>query len=104
MPQQPGSVPDGTTLGSDRDTTATLTGVTVSCLVRYERARLLAPAREGRRHLYRAGDFARIRKIARLERDLGINLAGIEVILRLTEEMSELQRRLARYEPRKGKE
>jgi hypothetical protein len=43
-------------------------------------------------------DLKRIRKANRLERDLGINLAGIEVVLRLTEQIADLQERIASYE------
>jgi MerR family transcriptional regulator, heat shock protein HspR len=82
----------------DGKMTVTLTGVTVACLTRYERAHILTPTRIGRRRMYRAADLARIRRASRLEHDLGINLPGVDVILRLTEEMSELQRRLAQYE------
>jgi DNA-binding transcriptional MerR regulator len=97
--QRPNTPPEEGAAIYDGQMTVTLTGVTVACLTRYERAHILSPARLGRRRMYRAADLARIRKASRLERDLGINLPGVEVILRLTEEMSELQRRLAQYEP-----
>ena len=82
------------------DVTATLrlTGVTSACLVRYERASIVVPLRAGRRRRYQPDDLKRIRKASRLERDLGINLAGVEVVLRLTEQIADLQLRLARYE------
>jgi|SRR5579884_3661260 len=80
------------------ETTIVLTGVSAVQLARYERARLVLPLRAGGRRYYRASDVQRIRKVRRLQRDLGINLAGIEVVLRLTEQLDELRRRLAAYE------
>ena len=80
------------------EATERLTGVTIACLVRYERASIVVPARVGRRRLYQGRDLKRIRTAHRLERDLGINLAGVEVVLRLTDQISDLQRRIASYE------
>jgi len=45
---------------------------------------------------YRDEDIAQLRRIRRLHRDLGVNLAGIEVILRLIARLEELQRELGR--------
>src|SRR5215469_11709681 len=86
--------------GQSYDITATLrmTGVTSACLVRYERASIVVPLRVGRSRWYQPDDLKRIRKANRLERDLGINLAGVEVVLRLTEQIADLQRRIAGYE------
>jgi MerR family transcriptional regulator/heat shock protein HspR len=78
--------------------TLRLTGVTSSCLVRYERASIVVPLRVGRRRHYQPDDLKRIRRASRLQRDLGINLAGVEVVLRLTEQIADLQRRIAGYE------
>ncbi len=80
------------------EVTQQLTGVSTACLVRYERASIVIPARVGRRRFYQAGDLRRIRTARRLERDLGINLAGVEVVLRLTDQIFDLQRRIARNE------
>ena len=80
------------------ETTLVLTGVGKARLARYERARIVTPLRTGRERFYQAGDLKRIRKAFRLERDLGINLPGVEVILRLTDQVNELQQRLARSE------
>ena len=41
---------------------------------------------------YREEDIAQLRRIRRLHRDLGVNLAGIEIILRLTARLEALQR------------
>ncbi len=51
----------------------------------YERAGLIHPTRSrGRIRLYSQRDIERLLKIARLTDDLGVNLAGVQVILRLT--------------------
>jgi MerR family transcriptional regulator/heat shock protein HspR len=49
---------------------------------------------EGRR--YSEEDIALLRRIRRLHRDLGVNLAGIEIILRLSAQLEALQRELGR--------
>ena len=89
--------PEGASATYSMATALILTGVSTSCLARFERARIVAPVRVGRGRFYRESDLKRIRKASRLERDLGINLAGVEVILRLTDQLEELQRRLARF-------
>ena len=63
---------------------------------RYTRLGLVAPsAWRGRTPLYGEADVARLRKIVRLTRDLGLNPAGVEVALRLTDEIYLLRRELA---------
>src|SRR5512136_1419097 len=58
----------------------------------YEREGLLRPARtDGNTRLYSEEDLERIELILRLTKDLGINLAGVEVILNMRERMSEMQ-------------
>jgi len=58
----------------------------------YEREGLLRPARtDGNTRLYSEADIERIELILRLTKDLGINLAGVEVILNMRERMSEMQ-------------
>ncbi len=67
----------------------------------YERAGLLEPGRSGgRARVYTDGDLARLETILGLTRDMGINLAGVEVILRLRDRVADLQRELVRL--RKG--
>lgn len=62
---------------------------------RYTRLGVVAPsAWQGRTPLYSDTDLARLRKIARLTRDLGLNTAGVEVVLRLTDRMEALQRQM----------
>jgi MerR family transcriptional regulator/heat shock protein HspR len=57
----------------------------------YERAGLLTPSRSaGKIRLYSATDLERARHIKRLINDLGVNLAGVDVILRLTERLRAL--------------
>jgi MerR family transcriptional regulator, heat shock protein HspR len=62
----------------------------------YERLGLLKPARQGLNRLYSDYDIARLRQIQRLTQDLGVNLAGVEVILNLLEKIEELQDELER--------
>jgi MerR family transcriptional regulator/heat shock protein HspR len=58
----------------------------------YERIGLVVPARSpGNMRLYSQNDIERIRKICRLTDDLGVNLAGVDVILRLTETLEQMQ-------------
>ena len=61
----------------------------------YEREGLLRPARtDGNTRLYSQEDIERIELILRLTKDLGVNLAGVEVILNMRERMDEMQRRM----------
>ena len=58
----------------------------------YEREGLLQPNRsEGNTRLYSTSDLERLDFILTLTRDLGVNLAGVEVILNMRENMSRLQ-------------
>jgi MerR family transcriptional regulator/heat shock protein HspR len=59
---------------------------------RYVRTGLVRPARvEGRVALFGEAELARLRKIRRLRDDLGLNMAGLEVALRLLDEIQRLQ-------------
>lgn len=61
----------------------------------YEREGFIKPSRtDGNTRLYSQKDVEQIRLILRLTRDLGINLAGVEVILSLREKMDEMQREI----------
>lgn len=61
----------------------------------YEREGLLHPARtDGNTRLYSAEDLERIELILRLTKELGVNLAGVEVILNMRERMAEMQQRM----------
>jgi MerR family transcriptional regulator/heat shock protein HspR len=71
---------------------ARLIGVHEQTLRYYERAGLVEPARsKGRIRLYSLYDLERVRQIRRLTEDLGVNLAGVEVIMRLTDRIRELE-------------
>lgn len=61
----------------------------------YDKIGLLRPDRtEGRIRLYSQRDIKKLRKITRLTEDLGVNLAGVEVILNMSRRIQELQRQL----------
>ena len=61
----------------------------------YDRIGLISPSRTtGRIRLYSQRDIDTLRKIARLTDDLGVNLAGVEVILNMAERIAELQAEL----------
>jgi MerR family transcriptional regulator/heat shock protein HspR len=58
----------------------------------YEREGLLKPSRsEGNTRLYTDEDLERLEVILHLTRDLGVNLAGVEIILNMREKMGEMQ-------------
>ena len=59
----------------------------------YEREGLLSPSRsEGNTRLYTEDDLERLEVILSLTRDLGVNLAGIEIILNMRARMKEMER------------
>lgn len=58
----------------------------------YEREGLLKPSRsEGNTRLYTQEDIERLEVILNLTRDLGVNLAGVEVILNMRQRLKEMQ-------------
>lgn len=58
----------------------------------YEREGLVVPQRtEGNTRLYSQEDIDKLRRVLRLTRDLGVNLAGVEVILSMREKMEQMQ-------------
>src|SRR5437763_16623664 len=58
----------------------------------YEREGLLKPSRsEGNTRLYTDDDLERLEIILHLTRELGVNLAGVEIILNMREKMAEMQ-------------
>ncbi|HEY1494013.1 MAG TPA: helix-turn-helix transcriptional regulator [Candidatus Solibacter sp.] len=58
----------------------------------YEREGLLKPSRsDGNTRLYTAEDLERLEVILHLTRDLGVNLAGVEIILNMREKMGDMQ-------------
>jgi len=63
----------------------------------YEREGLIRPARsEGNTRLYDEATCERLEFILTLTRDMGVNLAGVEVILRMKDQIDALQREIAR--------
>ncbi len=64
----------------------------------YEREGLLKPSRsEGNTRLYTDSDLERLELILSLTRDLGVNLAGVEIILNMREKMNAMQREFERF-------
>jgi MerR family transcriptional regulator/heat shock protein HspR len=71
---------------------ARLVGLHEQTLRYYERAGLVEPARsKGRIRLYSLHDLERVRQIRRLTDEMGVNLAGVEVIMRLTDRIRQLE-------------
>jgi MerR family transcriptional regulator, heat shock protein HspR len=64
----------------------------------YEREGLLKPSRsDGNTRLYTDDDLERLEVILHLTRDLGVNLAGVEVVLNMREKMAEMQRQFEQF-------
>jgi MerR family transcriptional regulator/heat shock protein HspR len=82
---------------------ARILGVHAQTLRGYERQGLIAPSRtKGRIRLYSVEDIRRAQQVRRLIDDLGVNLAGVEVILRLTERIRILEDYAKQLEQRLG--
>lgn len=68
-------------------------------LRQYEREGLIEPSRtDGKIRLYSNQDIDKIKTILRLTRELGVNLAGVDVILRLRKKLDELEDTIAKLE------
>ena len=64
----------------------------------YEREGLLTPSRsEGNTRLYTDEDLERLEVILKLTRELGVNLAGVEIILNMREKMEAMQRQIEEF-------
>jgi MerR family transcriptional regulator/heat shock protein HspR len=64
----------------------------------YEREGLLKPSRSvGNTRLYEDSDLERLEVILSLTRDLGVNLAGVEIILNMREKMDAMQKEFERF-------
>src|ERR1044072_6142887 len=64
----------------------------------YEREGLLKPSRsDGNTRLYTEEDLERLDVILHLTRDLGVNLAGVEIILNMREKMGEMQAQIQEF-------
>ena len=67
----------------------------------YEREGLIEPARSsGNVRLYSTRDIERLRRIVRLTGELGVNLAGVEVIINLTNRLIGMQKEMDRMQAR----
>jgi MerR family transcriptional regulator/heat shock protein HspR len=64
----------------------------------YERVGLLKPSRsQGNTRLYTDSDLERLEVILTLTREMGVNLAGIEIILNMREKMGEMQHQMEAF-------
>jgi len=61
----------------------------------YEKKGLIQPSRTvGRTRMYSAEDVEETSRVVRLTRDLGVNLAGVEIILKMRRRMLEMQKQI----------
>ncbi len=73
-------------------------GIHQQTLRMYEREGLLKPSRsEGNTRLYTDEDMKRLEMILSLSRDLGVNLAGIDVILKLRAQIEQMQKEMNEF-------
>jgi len=78
---------------------AKMVGVQTHTLRYYERVGIIEPSRSrGNIRLYSARDIAHLRRVKTLMDDMGINLAGVEVIIRMMQQMLELQNQVQELE------
>ena len=76
---------------------ARMVGMHAQTLRYYERAGIIEPSRSrGRIRLYSQADIVRLRQIQRLISELGVNLAGAEIILRLNDRIREMDEEMGR--------
>jgi len=79
--------------------TARILGIQNHTLRYYEKIGIIEPARsQGNIRLYSERDIDLLRRAKTLTDDLGVNLAGVEVIMRMAQRMNELQNRLQELE------
>lgn len=73
-------------------------GVHPQTLRLYEREGLLKPSRsDGNTRLYTDEDLELLEVILHLTRDLGVNLAGVEIVLNMRAKMAEMQRQIEEF-------
>jgi MerR family transcriptional regulator/heat shock protein HspR len=78
---------------------ARMVGVQTYTLRYYEKIGIVEPSRSrGNIRLYSEGDIAQLRRVKTLVDDLGVNLAGVEVIMRMVQRMLELQNQVQELE------
>ena len=78
--------------------TAKLVDLHPQTLRRYEDIGLIKPTRASGRRLYSPRDLEHLRKINRLVNELGVNLAGVEIILNMSERLEYLQEEMDRMQ------
>jgi MerR family transcriptional regulator/heat shock protein HspR len=73
-------------------------GIHPQTLRLYEREGLLKPSRtEGNTRLYSEEDLRQLEVILNLTRDLGVNLAGVEVVLNMRKKMAQMQSEVSEF-------
>ena len=78
---------------------ARMVGVQTYTLRYYEKVGIVEPSRSrGNIRLYSERDIAHLRRVKTLMDDMGVNLAGVEVIMRMVQQMLELQNQLQELE------
>ncbi len=78
---------------------ARMLGIQTHTLRYYEKIGIIEPPRsKGNIRLYSERDIAQLRRVKTLMDDLGVNLAGVEVILRMAQRMTEFQRHIDELE------
>ena len=76
---------------------ARIVGVHAQTLRYYERVGLVMPSRsEGKRRLYSPKEIERLRRIKALSDDMGVNLAGVELVLKLMDRMAQMEKEVDR--------
>lgn len=76
---------------------ARMVGMHAQSLRNYERIGLIRPSRSrGRVRYYSQSDIERLKNIQRMINDLGVNLAGVEVIMNMRETMARMEREMER--------
>ena len=83
---------------------ARMLGVRTHTLRYYEKIGIIEPSRSrGNIRLYSDSEIDQLRRVKTLMDDLGVNLAGVEVILNMTRHIIELQRRTGELEAELGR-
>ncbi len=74
---------------------ATMLNIHPQTLRQYEREGLVEPSRtQGRMRLYSQRDIDRMKLILRLTRQMGVNLAGVDIVLQLKEQIDTMQKEI----------
>ncbi len=78
---------------------ARLLGVQTHTLRYYEKIGIIEPSRSrGNIRLYSESDIEYLRQLKKLMDELGVNMAGVEIIMRMTDRISQMQRRIEALE------